>query len=196
MSDKIVLVGNGGHARSVANALSGHPIRFVSIDEDDSFLLEYAGEKVVIAIGYVGEGSPVQSTRRKVIDLYKGANVLFDHVVAKDASISSGARIGAGSVVLTHAFVDVGAQIGCHAIVNVGANICHDVVLGENVNICPGAYVLGNATLGDNVFIGAGAIVKQGIHISANTVVGMGAVVTTNITEPGVYIGCPARKMA
>lgn len=48
--------------------------------------------------------------------------------------------------------------------------------------------------IGNNVSIGSNATILP-ISICDNTVIGAGAVVTKDITEPGVYIGNPAKKL-
>ena len=191
----VVLVGAGGHARSVANAIGLSPARFVDANEDEDFLSGYAGERVVVAVGYVGEGDPRESVRRRVINRYAQVGVAFGTLIAHDSSVAPDAAIGAGSVVMTRAVVDTGARIGMHAVINIGATIGHDAELGENVNVALGAVVSGGVSLGDNVFVGAGAVLRQGVRIVANAVIGMGAVVVSDITEAGTYVGCPARRV-
>jgi len=196
VSDKpIVLVGAGGHARSVENVMRTKPVRLVAAGEDESYIADYQGENVVITVGCVGEGAPETSIRRKVIDRYTKGGVTFGSIVADNASIAGDVVLGEGSVVLQRAVVNAGAKIGRHAVINTGVIIEHDVVLGENVNIAPGAIVLGGASIGDNSFIGAGAIVRQGAQVAANVIVGMGAMVTKDIVESGTYVGSPARRI-
>lgn len=48
--------------------------------------------------------------------------------------------------------------------------------------------------IGNNVSIGSNATILP-ISICDNTVIGAGAVVTKDITEPGVYVGNPAKKL-
>jgi UDP-perosamine 4-acetyltransferase len=63
------------------------------------------------------------------------------------------------------------------------------------VHIAPGAVVCGDTRIGDRSMIGAGAVVTEGLVVGADCRVGAGAVVTRSIEQPGVYIGCPARKV-
>lgn len=191
----VVLVGAGGHARSVVNATGASVLRFVGLDEDGSFLSGYAGELVVVAVGYAGEDNPVKSSRRLLIDRYEQKGVDFGTLVSPDSFVAQDAEVGPGSVVMTRAVVDTGVKIGRHAVINIGAIIGHDAVLGENVNVALGAVVSGGVHLGDNVFIGAGAVLKHGVRVTANAVIGMGAVVVADIAEPGTYVGCPARRI-
>ena len=55
--------------------------------------------------------------------------------------------------------------------------------------------ISGNIILGSRVLIGTGAQILQGLTICDDTIVGAGAVVTKNITEPGTYVGIPARRI-
>jgi acetyltransferase-like isoleucine patch superfamily enzyme len=43
--------------------------------------------------------------------------------------------------------------------------------------------------------IGACSTIIEGIKITAGCVVGAGATVVRDLTEPGVYVGSPARRL-
>jgi serine acetyltransferase len=45
------------------------------------------------------------------------------------------------------------------------------------------------------VTIGTNAAVLPGINICDNVIIGAGAVVNKDITDPGTYVGVPARKI-
>jgi acetyltransferase-like isoleucine patch superfamily enzyme len=49
-------------------------------------------------------------------------------------------------------------------------------------------------TIGNHVSIGTNATILP-VTITSNTVIGAGSVVTKDITEPGIYVGNPARKL-
>lgn len=72
-------------------------------------------------------------------------------------------------------------------------NIGHNSVIGEDTVIALGAIVGGSVTIGSNCMIGLGAVLRNGINICDNVIIGMGAVVTSDITEPGLYMGSPAK---
>jgi acetyltransferase-like isoleucine patch superfamily enzyme len=57
------------------------------------------------------------------------------------------------------------------------------------------AVINGDCRIGDGVLIGSGAVVLQGKSICDGATVGACSVVTHHITEPGVYVGVPARKV-
>jgi hypothetical protein len=49
---------------------------------------------------------------------------------------------------------------------------------------------------GDNVVISTGAILVGPLQICDNVIVGPGSLVNKSITEPGVYLGYPARRIS
>ena len=49
--------------------------------------------------------------------------------------------------------------------------------------------------LGDNVIIGANSVVLGPIDICDNVMIGAMSLVNSSITEPGVYVGVPARRL-
>ena len=79
--------------------------------------------------------------------------------------------------------------------VNTNATVEHDCRFGTNVHIGPGATVSGGVAMGDHTFVGAGAVVIHGVRIAAGCLIGAGAVVTGDLTEPGTYVGAPARRI-
>jgi len=71
-------------------------------------------------------------------------------------------------------------------------NIGHNAIIGENTVIASGA-TLGGTVIGNNCWIGMAAIINQGLKICDNVVIGSGSLVTKDITEPGIYVGNPAK---
>ena len=53
----------------------------------------------------------------------------------------------------------------------------------------------GGVTLGRRCWVGIGACIIEGIKIADDVVIGAGAAVVEDITEPGVYVGVPARRI-
>jgi len=49
--------------------------------------------------------------------------------------------------------------------------------------------------LGDNVVIGSNSVIVGPVDICDNVVIGSLSLVNRSITEPGLYVGCPVRKM-
>jgi acetyltransferase-like isoleucine patch superfamily enzyme len=71
----------------------------------------------------------------------------------------------------------------------------HDNLIGDFAHISVGAKLAGTVTIGPESWIGIGAVVSNNLSICGGCMVGAGAVVVKNITEPGTYVGVPARRI-
>ncbi len=206
MTDKkIIFAGAGGHALSLAEAVSdphliegytslaespkmtGHRIG----DDADGVALVASGD-YLFHIAYVYSGLPVMDRRRKLIDLYEEAGARFATIVASSAIVTPNSTIGEGSAILNGAIVNR-ACIGRHCVVNSGAIVEHDCTVGDNTFIGPGAVIGGAVEIGSDCFIGLGSRIKNGVRISSGVTVAMGAIVDRNLDEPGIYHGQPLR---
>lgn len=107
--------------------------------------------------------------------------------------IQAGVEIGARTRVQSHAFICELVTIGSDCFISHGAMFINDSFSG-------GGPARGDRTrwghtrIGNNVSIGTNATIMP-VSICDNAVVGAGAVVTKDITEPGFYVGNPARRM-
>lgn len=199
-----VIIGGGGHARSII-AMSPEDLRPEAfIDSCQSLPLEWLGDdnaflknekyaESPLVIGFVSFADSPMSRRREVIERYSGRK--FATIIAPTAVVEPDTVIGAGTTVFHNAVVNTGVFLGDHVVVNTGAIIEHDATIGENTFIGPGTIICGEVTVGRDSYIGAGACVRNGIRIADNVVVGMGSVVIKNIDEPGVYAGNPAKRI-
>ena len=206
MSDpgNIVLVGGGGHCKSVIDAAESAGYKILGILD----MPEYVGSSV---LGYpvVGTDEDLVKYVNKALFLVtighiKDANLrirLHEHIqsvggglatiVASTAHVSCHASIDEGSVVL-HAMVNADAHIGKGCIINTFANIEHDVVIGDFCHISTGAMVNGNCTVGQGVFLGSQSVLVNGVDIMESCVIAAGSVVRKNIVKKGIYSGNPA----
>lgn len=107
--------------------------------------------------------------------------------------IQKGVRIGPRTRVQSHAFICELVEIGADCFISHGAMFVNDLFAG-------GGPARGNTELwrpthiGDRVSVGTNATILP-VRICDDVVVGAGAVVTSDITEPGIYAGVPARKI-
>lgn len=200
-----VIVGGGSHARSLAAMAPAELAidRYVDfedtiptlrrIGDDDTFLADKSMDDVPVIIGFVSPKSCSMAPRRKLIERY--AVHPATTVIADDATVEPDTVVGAGTMIFHRAVVNTGAFLGNHVIINTGAIVEHDVTIGENTFIGPGAVISGNVTIGRDCFIGAAVAVRNGVSIGNSVTIGLGAAVVNDITEPGVYIGVPAKKI-
>jgi len=122
-----------------------------------------------------------------------------------------GCSIGDGSFVGPFVEIQGGVTIGRNCRIQSHAFLCDLVTIGDDCFISHGAKFIndgfsdggpargdrnkyGATLLGDRVSIGTNATVLP-VTICDDVVVGAGSVVTRDITEPGIYVGNPARKI-
>jgi UDP-3-O-[3-hydroxymyristoyl] glucosamine N-acyltransferase len=68
-------------------------------------------------------------------------------------------------------------------------------VLGDFVTTAPNVNISGNVTIKDGVYLGTASCVKEKLTICEDVVLGMKASVVKDITESGIYVGIPAKKI-
>jgi sugar O-acyltransferase (sialic acid O-acetyltransferase NeuD family) len=114
-------------------------------------------------------------------------------LTARTASVGIEAIVEEGVFVGEHAHVGPAARIGKGAIINSGAIVDHETSIGAFSHVSVNATVAGRCCIGREVLIGAGATVIDKIGICDGAVVGAGATVVSDLVEPGIYVGTPAR---
>jgi len=209
--DEIVVVGGGGHVKvviSILRKLKGLRILGYTDLEDNGALLgiSYLGTdrelselarqpralNAVLALGQIGLGNP----RHQLWERLQSSALSFPLIVSPDAIVNEEVTGGEGAVVMDGAVINSGAAIGRGAIVNTNSTIEHDVTLADWVHVAPGATICGGVSIGRFSLVGAGATVTQGIQIAEGCIVGAGATVVQDLTDAGVYIGCPAHRIS
>lgn len=206
MSRPLVIIGGGGHARSVIDAAvaAGREVRGilerpgaqsgdipgVPVLGGDELIYELARTcDFLVGVGSVGSMAVRERLHQSVI----AAGGTLAVLVAPSAYVSATAALGPGTVVLRNAVVGPGAEIGAGCIINTGAIVEHDAVVEDFCHVATGAILNGAARLGRSSMVGSRSVVLQCVSVAPETVIGAGAVVTRNINLPGVYVGAPAR---
>lgn len=174
--DKIVLLGAGGHAKVVADCLSGRILAFSDNKVNEFLGLEKVEElNVSTAIISFGAVTPEGLERRHgVYNKYKQGGTEFVKAIHESAIISANTKIGLGTMVGPGAIINSGAVIGENVIINSGAIVEHDAIIGAGSHIAPGAIILGAAKIGETSMIGAGAIILPGTELANNSFIKAG----------------------
>ncbi len=177
----LIIHGAGRHGEVVAGiALDlGWEVKITDDSEGTSPL---PGQDCIIGIG--------DNRARKQYD-----NKWLTSIIHPSVQQSASARIGPGCFIAAGVIINACAVVGRGSIINTGAIVEHDCVVGAWSHLSPGVVLCGTVKLGEGVWIGANATVRNNITISPWTVVGCGANVVKDITEPGIYVGNPVRKL-
>jgi sugar O-acyltransferase (sialic acid O-acetyltransferase NeuD family) len=205
MKKTLILVGGGGHCKSVIEAAesAGYSIlgvldmpeevgkdilstKVIGTDDDIPSYVDKA--EFVITVGFIKN----PAIRIKLYNKVKEAGGKFATIVASTAHVSKYATLGEGTVVMHQAFVNAGAKVGHNVILNTFSNIEHDAVIGNQCHISTGTMVNGDCKVGDNCFIGSQSVLANGISVGDDIVVGAGSLVRKSIKEKGIYSGNPA----
>jgi sugar O-acyltransferase (sialic acid O-acetyltransferase NeuD family) len=208
--DAIVVIGGGGHAKVVISLLRklpryqvlgytdpkncGDVLGVSYLGTDDVLPALSSGHKqlqAVLAVGQIGLGK----LRCDLGTRFASLPVRFPFLVSPDAVLNEEASAGDATVVMDGAVINSGAAIGRGVIVNTNSTIEHDVEIGDWVHVAPGATISGSVVVGRFSMVGAGATIIEGLNIAEGCMIGAGAVVVHDLTEPGVYVGCPARRI-
>ncbi|WP_322103817.1 acetyltransferase [Paraburkholderia sp. J41] len=203
----IVLVGGGGHCKSVIDVLEatadwriagvverrgseirevlGYPV--IGFDEDLASLRErYAF--ALVTCGQVKTPEP----RMRLFRALKAAGFALPTLISPRAHVARSAALGEGTVVMHGAHVGPAARIGANTIVNSRALIEHDALVGSHCHIATSATVNGGVTVGDRSLIGSGAVCREGVCIGAGCIVGMGTRVLKPLPDGTLFIGAHA----
>ncbi len=209
-SKPVILVGGGGHARVLLDALllgsrqvlgivdadpSKLPaaVRGVPVLGNDDVLQTHGPERVELVLG-IGSVAP-GSLRERVYLRYRQLGYAFaavvhpSAVIARDATLASDVQVMAGVVVQT------ASQIGPNVILNTGCRVDHDCELAQHVHVSPGATLCGDVRVGAGSHVGAGATLTQGVVVGAGVFIYAGAVVTRDLAAGLRVAGVPAREV-
>lgn len=195
MSERVIIIGAGGHGKVVADIVTACGDTVVGFLDDDTSKENVLGPvcnaslypdcRFVIAIGN-------NEVRKNLADQLQ---LSWYAAVHPTAVISPSAVINEGTVVMANAVVNADAVIGMHCIVNTAAIVEHENLLADFVHISPNAALGGNVRVGQSTHVGIGACVRNNISICGGCTIGAGAAVVKNIDEAGTYVGIPARRI-
>jgi UDP-3-O-[3-hydroxymyristoyl] glucosamine N-acyltransferase len=85
-------------------------------------------------------------------------------------------------------------SIGSHTKIDNQVQIAHNATIGRHCLICAQVGIAGSATIGDGVILGGGTGVADHVQVAPRVRVGGHSGVTSDILEPGDYLGMPAIK--
>lgn len=182
MTRRLLIVGAGGHGRSVAEAANASGAFEVVGFLDDA----YPGLSSVWEVPVLGKVADYGAFRRdvdcclvaignngvreKTVALLKADGFELASVIHPRALVSPRAIVGAGSAVMMGAVLGTEARLGEGAIVNCGAVVDHHCVVKDYGHLGVGAVMAGGSVLGHGAWMQANAALGYGVKIEAGRV--------------------------
>ena len=122
-----------------------------------------------------------------------GCTIGNDCFIGPFTEIQKNVTIGDRTKVQSHSFICELVNVGSDCFIGHGVMFINDLFSGGGP--ARGDKSLWKEThIGNYVSIGSNATILP-VTICDNVVIAAGAVVTKNITEPGIYVGNPAKKL-
>ena len=201
MLDEYLILGNGGHAKSIADAIySNQPKAKVTKlffpESSNGELAEFLSSKCsnppsnmkfVLGIGDI-------NLRKIILDelLVFLSPENFSTIVHKTAFVSESARIQSGCVILANSYIGPGANVGSFSLVNTNSVVEHDASIGNQSVLSISVTVAGGSNIGNSCFIGMGASIRDGITVGNNCVIGANSYVHGSFPDNSFLLGTPA----
>lgn len=209
MNDKLILLGGGGHCKSVLDTIIsyykykeiivvdknehiGQQILVTNISACDDDLEKLYNDGYGDAFITIGDNNIRKSIHTKLCEI--GYNI--PNIIDKTAVISSSTQLSAGIFVGKNVIINAECTMGNGIIINSGAIVEHDCHIDAFSHIAPGAVLCGGVTIGELSHIGANCSVKQSVKIGRNTIIGMGSIVVNDISDGVLAYGCPCREVS
>ena len=144
----------------------------------------------------VAVGNP--QLRKKIVNQIRdqyGEDV-FETLISPSVNLmANNIEIGRGSVICANCIITCDVVLGAWSQLNLSTTIGHDTQVGQFFTTAPGVHVSGKVIAGECVYLGTNASTVEEISICDNVTIGASACVSKDITESGIYIGIPAKKM-
>lgn len=197
--NKIVLIGGGGHCKSVLDAIlragiyskivitdpvltAGEKILNCEVVGDDSVLPDLYQDGFINAFISVGSITDVK-IRKRLVELADRIGFFLPNIIDPSATVSEHAKLGRGVFVGKQSVINADVVIGSHCIINTGCIIEHECQIDEFTHVSVGSILCGNCVVGAESFVGAGSTVIQGVKIGKKTIIGAGSLVLNDIAE-------------
>lgn len=190
--EKILLVGGGGHCRSVIDVieeenrfqvagivdrselLGSKVLDYEVIGcDDDLKMLSKTYKYALVTVGQIRSSE----LRVKLFTTLKELGFILPTVISPRSYISKYAELGEGTVVMHDVLINASVKIGTNCIINTKSLIEHDSIIEANCHISTGAIINGGVKVEANSFVGSNTTTKEAIIIKKNSFIKAGSIV-------------------
>lgn len=212
MNKSILLIGGGGHCKSVLDTLISNgyysdiaiidtvdkvgnkilDVPIIGSDAELSELFKKGYKNAFITMGSIGD----TSLRVKLFKLVESIGFNIPNIIDKTSTISRFVELKNGIFIGKNTIINAGSTIQKGSIINSGAIIEHDNIIGEYSHIAPGTTLSGDVSIGNNTHVGANSVIRQQINVGSNTMIGTGSNVISNIDDNKLAYGNPCKEVS
>ncbi|MCM1326538.1 MAG: acetyltransferase [Bacteroidales bacterium] len=208
--DKIIILGNGGHAASIVDALerqnqyeiAGYIVgdgqgtgddKYPVLGNDDCLekIFREGIHNAAVGIGFMGKSD----LRERLWATLKQIGFTLPVICDPSAILAKNACIGEGSFIGKRAVLNANVSVGKMGIINTGAIIEHDCKVGDFSHVSVGSVLCGNVQIGQSTFVGANATVIQGKVIGNRCIVAAGMTIRKNVEDDSVAFSRETRNI-
>lgn len=199
--DKLIMIGAGGHSKSVADSVRPDQYELCGfIDENKvgmhiglpiygkaiTDVPDYKNYVYFVSIGDVG-------FRKMWYKRIKEYGLSVVNIIDPTALISTSAKIGEGNFIGKFAIINADSIIGNNNVINTKALIEHECFIGNHTHISTNSTINGNVIVHDSVFLGSTAVCNGQLEIGEHAVIGSGTVIIKNVEPYTTVVGVPGR---
>jgi len=180
MKREIILVGGGGHCKSVIDVIELEDKFIIAgiIDkkeligtkvldyeviacDDDLEKLSKIYQYAFITVGQIR----TNNIRVKLFNKIKSIGYKIPTIISPLAHISKHSFLDEGTVIHHHSLINADVRIGKNCIINSKSLIEHDAIVEDNCHISTGVIINGGTRIEKNSFIGSNSTTKEYITI-------------------------------
>jgi sugar O-acyltransferase (sialic acid O-acetyltransferase NeuD family) len=180
MKKEILLVGGGGHCRSVIDVIEQEGRYTIAgiIDKPELVGQDILGYKIIgsdndlkqlfkiykyalVTVGHIKSSA----IRLKLFNLLESIGFTLPTIISPLAYLSKYSTIDRGTVVMHHALINAGATVGANCIINSKSLIEHDATIENHCHISTATVINGGVVVKSNSFIGSNSTSKEYIEI-------------------------------
>ncbi len=199
--ERLIMIGAGGHAESVADSLDTDQyelVGFIDSNKTGSHMgLPILGKEIIDIPGYetyvyfvsIGDVHYREMWFNKLQELH----LPIINIIDKTALISSSASIGIGNFIGKLAIINAGTKVGDNNVINTKALIEHECRIGSHTHLSTNSTINGDVIVEDSVFFGSTAVCNGQLKIGHHAVIGSGSVVIKEVEPWTTVVGSPAR---
>lgn len=202
---KLVIIGASGHGKVVADiALIMEYWETILFLDDNESLKTCLGLKIIGSVNdaalykneadfFVAIGN--NKIREEIQGKLESEGFSIATLIHPSSTIGSEVSIGKGTVIMAGAVINTSTNIGSGCIINTGTIVEHDNIINNYVHLSPGVRLAGTVEVHNRSWLGVGSVVNNNLTICSDVIIGAGSVVISSITEPGVFVGVPVRRL-